>query len=265
MRVPNSGVRTTSGNQGYDPVKLAETLEGIVCRGMERRYYRFRGGRWYGGIATADCVGCNLRCVFCWGWQARDNPGGAGFWCSPREVAGRLIEIAKKKGYSQVRISGNEPTLCRRHLLEVLEHLAGASLAFILETNGILIGYDASYARDLSKYDFVHVRVSLKGTTPAEFHRLTSAMPEAFELQLRALENLLNYGVSAHPAVMLSFSEPRSLEKLKERLAEIDANLVSELEEEYVFLYPHVVKQLKKAGIWPRVAYSPNSIPAELI
>jgi uncharacterized Fe-S cluster-containing radical SAM superfamily protein len=23
------------------------------------------GGRWYGGIATADCVGCNLRCVFC--------------------------------------------------------------------------------------------------------------------------------------------------------------------------------------------------------
>jgi uncharacterized Fe-S cluster-containing radical SAM superfamily protein len=197
---------------GYDPVKLAEGLKGVVCRGLERKYYRFRGGRWYGGIATADCVGCNLRCVFCWGWQVRDNPAKAGFWCTPDEVAGKLAGIARRRGYTQVRISGNEPTLCREHLLAVLDRLEGSGLAFILETNGILIGHDPSYARDLSKYDFVHVRVSLKGASPEEFARLTGARPEAFELQLKALENLLDYGVSAHPAVMLSFSEPSSVE-----------------------------------------------------
>ena len=39
----------------YDPVKLAKDLEKIVCKGLERKYYRVaRGGRWYGGIATAD-------------------------------------------------------------------------------------------------------------------------------------------------------------------------------------------------------------------
>ena len=253
------------GGGGYDPVKLAEAVRSLVCRGAERKYYRFRGGRWGGGVATPDCVGCNLRCVFCWGWQVRDNPRGAGFWCSPEEVAERLVAIAGRRGYSQVRISGNEPTLCREHLLKVLEHLSGSGLTFILETNGILIGRDAGYARDLAKYDFVHVRVSLKGASPEEFHRLTGAAPGAFELQLRALENLLDYGVSAHPAVMLSFSEPESVERLKARLAEIDGSLVREFEEEYVFLYPHVVTQLRRHGVWPRVAYSPDSIPEELI
>jgi len=250
---------------GYDPVKLSKGLKGVVCRGVDRKYYRFRGGRWYGGIATADCVGCNLRCVFCWGWQVRDNPARAGFWCTPDEVAEKLAGIARRRGYTQVRISGNEPTLCREHLLAVLDRLEGSGLTFILETNGILIGHDPSYARDLSKYDFVHVRVSLKGTNSEEFAKLTGARPEAFELQIRALENLLDYGVSAHPAVMLSFSEPGSVEKLKERLAEIDPRLLEGFEEEYVFLYPHVVKQLKKAGVWPRIAYSPDSIPQELV
>jgi uncharacterized Fe-S cluster-containing radical SAM superfamily protein len=253
------------GSRGYDPVKLAEGLRQVVCSGRKRKYYRFRGGRWYGGIATADCVGCNLRCVFCWGWQVRDNPARAGFWCSPEEVAGRLVGIARRRGYGQVRISGNEPTICREHLLEVLERLAGEGLTFILETNGILIGHDASYARDLSRFDFVHVRVSLKGADPEEFHMLTGARPEAFELQLKALEHLLDYGVPAHPAVMLSFSEGWRVERLKERLAEIDRSLVAEFEEEYVFLYPHVVEQLRKHGLWPKVAYRPDSIPQELI
>jgi len=253
------------GGRGYDPVRLAEALKGVVCRGNARKYYRFRGGKWYGGIATADCVGCNLRCVFCWGWRVRDNPRGSGFWCTPEEVARRLVEIARRRGYTQVRVSGNEPTLCREHLLQLLELLEGERLHFILETNGILIGHDPSYARDLSRFDFVHVRVSLKGTSPEEFHRLTGAEPRAFELQLKALENLLDYGVSAHPAVMLSFSEPSSLQRLSERLAEIDESLAREIEEEYVFLYPHVVEQLRRAGIQPRVAYAPDSIPPELI
>lgn len=246
-------------------MELAESLRRIVCRGDLRKYYRFRGGKWYGGIATADCVGCNLRCVFCWGWQARDNPRGTGFWCSPEEVASKLRSIAERRKYAHVRISGNEPTLGREHLLRVLELLDGSNLLFILETNGVLIGSDASYARDLSRFSNVYARVSLKGTSPEEFHRLTGARPEAFELQLKALEHLLDYGVSAHPAVMISFSEPASIERLKLRLAEIDENLAREFEEEYVFLYPHVVKRLKEARIWPRVAYTPDSIPQELI
>jgi len=250
----------------YDPLKLSEAIERVVVRGLERKYYRVaRGGRWYGGIATCDCVGCNLRCVFCWSNYPRDNPSRCGRFYSPERIFSALDRVARRRGYRLLRISGNEPTIGRDHLLKVLELVEGTSYTFILETNGILIGADRSYARDLSKFSRVHVRVSLKGTAPEEFSRLTGAVPEAFELQLRSLANLLDYGVSCHPAVMLSFSTEDGLRSLESRLAEIDPRLPDELEEEYVFLYPHVVERLRRAGLRPRVAYSPGRIPEELI
>ena len=249
----------------YDPLKLGEAIRKLVCRGVERKYYRFRGGRWYGGISTADCVGCNLKCVFCWGSYARDRPIKVGRFYSPEYVFSRLDRIARRRGYAYIRVSGNEPTIGREHLLELLELVENTDYTFILETNGILVGYDKKYAEQLSRYSRVHVRVSLKGTTPQEFAMLTGAKPEAFELQLKALENLLDYGVPSHPAVMLSFSSRRGLEELKLRLAEIDKILLEELEEEYVFLYPHVVRQLRKAGIRPKLAYTPDNIPEELV
>ena len=48
----------------YDPVAHAAEVEKLVVRGSKRKYYRFRGARFYGGIATADCVGCCLKCAF---------------------------------------------------------------------------------------------------------------------------------------------------------------------------------------------------------
>ncbi len=251
---------------GFDPLVLSKQMEKIVVRGILRKYYRLaRGGRWYGGIATADCCGCNLRCVFCWSGFPRDHPDQVGRFYSPEEVFEALDKCAKRHGYKQIRVSGNEPTIGREHLLKLLELVDQTDYLFILETNGILIGADKSYAKDLSKFRRVHVRVSIKGTSPSEFRMLTGAKEEAFELQLKALSNLLDYGVSCHPAVMLSFSEKENVRRLLERLAEIDPVLVEDFEEEYVFLYPHVVKRLRKAGIKPKIAYRPGKIPEELI
>lgn len=253
----------------YDPLKLTEAVRKIVVRSEGevelRKYYRFRGGRWYGGIATADSVGCNLRCRFCWSWRPRDNMSRYGRFYAPKEVYMRLISIASKRGYRQLRVSGGEPTIGRKHLLQLLELLEGTNYLFILETNGILLGAQRDYAKELSKFKNIHVRVSLKGCTPEEFAKLTGAKPEAFNLQLNALKNLVDYGVSTHPAVMLSFSSKESLEMLVEKLREIDNELVEELEPEYVFLYPHVIELLKRHGLKPRIAYSPNNIPEELI
>jgi len=251
---------------GYDPLQLGGAIASFVVRGGERKYYRFRGGRWYGGIATADCVGCNLRCVFCWGWKARDGFKSYGAFYRPEEVYRRLVGIASRRSYRYVRVSGNEPTLGWDHLLRLLELFEqDGRFRFILETNGIVIGADKSKARDLSRFSVVHVRVSLKGASEDEFHMLTGARGEFFQYQLMALGHLLDYGVRAHPAVMLSFSDEGNVEKLKGRLAEIDRKLVEDFEEEYVFLYPHVVAQLERAGLKPRIAYEPCSIPEELI
>jgi len=242
---------------GYDPLELAAQVSRLVVRGELRRYYRVaRAGRWYGGVATADCTGCNLRCVFCWSGVPRDNPEIGSFY-SPEQVFNALHQIALKRGYRLLRVSGNEPTIGWSHLIRLLELVEGSPHHFILETNGILIGSNRQYARELSRFSRVHVRVSLKGATPEEFHRLTGARAESFELQLRALQNLLDFGVSCHPAVMLSFTSRNSLERLMERLRGIDKRLVEGLEGEYVILYPHVKERLRRAGIWPKIAYNP--------
>ncbi len=241
--------------KGYDPIELSKRVEEIVVQDTKRKYYRTaRPGRWYGGICAADCVGCNLKCVFCWSHFPRDHPDKAGKFYSPEKIYSSLKNCALKHGYDKIRVSGNEPTIGRKHLLKLLEYVdSEASFLFILETNGILIGYDKSYARDLAHYEKIHVRVSLKGASEEEFHRLTGAKPSAYQYQLKALENLLDYNVSFHPAIMLSFSSEENLRRLVERLAEIDKRLPSLLEPEYVILYPHVIERLRKIGLKPRI------------
>ncbi|MHA1261814.1 MAG: radical SAM protein [Candidatus Freyarchaeota archaeon] len=226
-----------------------------MVRGEMKKYYRFRGGRWYGGIATADCCGCPLRCVFCWGAEPRDNARRCGEFYTPEQVFKRLTGIAGRRGYTMLRISGNEPTLGREHLFRVLELVDRTGYLFILETSGVLI--DTEYAERLSEFENVHVRVSLKGASEEEFSTLTGAKPEGFQLQLNALRNLVDNGVSCHASVMSSFSTRENMQKLLNRLAEIDARLASELEQEIVILYPRVAKRLARAGIKPYTSYTP--------
>ena len=230
-------------------------MEPVVVRGEMKKYYRFRGGRWYGGIATADCCGCPLRCVFCWGAEPRDNARRCGEFYNPEQVFKRLTGIAGRRGYTMLRISGNEPTLGREHLFRVLELVERTGYLFILETSGVLI--DTEYAERLSEFENVHVRVSLKGASEEEFSTLTGAKPEGFQLQLNALRNLVDNGVSCHASVMSSFSTRENMQKLLNRLAEIDARLASELEQEIVILYPRVAKRLARAGIKPYTSYTP--------
>jgi uncharacterized Fe-S cluster-containing radical SAM superfamily protein len=231
-------------------------MASIVLNNGQRKYYRLaRGGRWYGGIATADCCGCNLKCIFCWSGKPRDQAHSVGTFYEAFEVASALTATAKKHGYGLTRISGNEPTLGKNHLLRVIHGVEQAGLAFILETNGLLI--DLPLAKALSVYANLHVRVSLKGTDAAEFSNLTGARPEAFNRQLTALENLLVAGVSCHPAVLTSFSPLEKMARLRETLRVISPDLESNLEEETIILYPHVVERLRDAGLKPLKAYHP--------
>lgn len=247
----------------YDPVKKAADVARQVCDGNRRKYYRFRSARFYGGIATADCLGCCLRCAFCWAWRQVTQPTRYGRFYSPREVAERLGEIARKKRLQQLRISGNEPTICREHLLQVISHVP-KEFRFILETNGILLGHDISYAADLAAFPHLHVRVSLKGASEKEFSRLTGASPEAFVLQLTALRNLLTVGVSVHPAVMVSFSSDKNIKALRKRLARIAPRFADFEVEELVF-YGDTAKRLQKAKIKYHNAYEPEHVPPDQV
>jgi uncharacterized Fe-S cluster-containing radical SAM superfamily protein len=247
----------------YNPVKGAEDVAKVVCRDDLRKYRRFRSARFYGGIATADCVGCCLRCLFCWSWREIVNPRSHGHFHSAQKVAGTLIGIAHKKGFRQIRISGNEPTLGREHLIKVLE-LVPKDILFILETNGILIGHDKTYADDLARFENLYVRISLKGCNEKEFSMLTGAEQKGFILQLQALENLARVDVNVHPAVMVSFSSLENIEALKMRLGRIDRGFEN-FEIEELVLYGDIEKRLKRTGLRYATGYEPEHIPTEKV
>jgi uncharacterized Fe-S cluster-containing radical SAM superfamily protein len=248
---------------GYDPVERHHKIETMVVQkrvgGDLKKYYRFRRDHWYGGIITADCAGCGLTCRFCWVRKESILEGRApGEFLSAEEVGRRFLKLMKEKKVYQGRISGGEPTIGRGHLFQLLNFFQHKRLRFILETNGILIGEDESYAQELALYPFVHVRVSLKGCTEEEFSRLTGADPRGFHLQLNALRHLKQAGVSAHPAILLSFSEREAADQLYNAIWKIDPILHSEIEEEQVILYPHVEEKLKRAGLKVYSGHAPE-------
>ena len=254
----------------YDPVQRHIAIEKLVVRegseGQEKKYYRVRPARWYGGIVTADCVGCGLLCKFCWvSDNVMNRPAEIGNFYSPDKVAHDLITIAKKRGLEQLRVSGGEPTIGKSHLLQLLDRLKGEGYRFILETNGIPIAYDENHAEELSKYDFVHVRVSLKGCNEEEFSMLTGAKPEGFKLQLKSLEKLIDANVSCHPSVMASFSPRKNLDALIKRLGSMSSELVKEVEVEELILYPHVINRIQNYGLKYYSAYTPDRVPPEQV
>jgi len=227
----------------YDPIELSKKVERAVIKGNKRKYYRFRASKFYGGISTADAVGCNLRCKFCWSGNVVWKAERVGEFYSPKEVTVLLEKIAKRKGYDMLRISGGEPTIGREHLIELLDCIS-PNFLFILETNGILLGADRKYVEELSKFHNLHVRVCIKGSSLEEFSWLTGAK-EGFDYQIKALENLKDNGMSFNIAVV-SVREGRK--KFYNMLKEMGLGKIM-VEEEKIKLYPPVKARLKKEGM----------------
>ena len=227
----------------YNPIILSEKTERIVVKGHMKKYYRFRPTRFYGGISTADTVGCNLRCKFCWSSNSVWDAKNTGNFYSPEKVAENLNSIARKKGYNQVRVSGGEPTIGRNHLINLLKNISKEFL-FILESNGILLGNDKKYVEELSTFDNLHVRVCLKGCNSEEFSWFTGA-EFGFDYQLKALEYLNDEKMRFNIAIV-------SLNKCKQDLFKTLSDMGLShimIEEEEIKLYPQVKNRLEKAGI----------------
>jgi len=243
----------TSGFELFDPVKLAGKTESIVCRSDERKYTAFYATGVYSGIATGYTVGCCLRCYYCWVSLSRDFPEEYGGFFSPKRVVENLERDARKYRTPRCRISGGEPTLCESHLLGVLRLVENSERLglFILETNGILFGADENYVKKLAPFKKVHVRVSLKAGNANGFKERTGAVGSFYELPFKAVENLIDAGVSFHVAAM---TDPRIMPKeerkaLTKKLASIDERAARNLEEEVVDPYDAALFRLRSAGV----------------
>jgi uncharacterized Fe-S cluster-containing radical SAM superfamily protein len=241
----------TGQAEPFDPIELAHETEKIICRGSERKYTDFYATGVYRGIATGYAVGCSLRCIFCWSDWSRDYPEKYGSFYSPEEAYRELESAARRTGVEKLRISGSEPTIGKDHLLSLLELVEKSEFSlFILETNGMLFGFDRDYVEKISRFKKPHIRISLKAGTPEGLRERTGAVETAFELPYNAIKNLQDYGVSFHVAAM---TDPRLMplderKRLIQKLRDIDLRLVRNLEEEVADPYQTTIARLEAAG-----------------
>ncbi len=168
-----------------------------------------------------DIKGCNMNCRACWGWKMRISDGIAK---SPKEVAfdilcraSKVIEdrlVAKSKyRLGAIRITGNEPALQWRHVMELVKILSCeeklleicdfgddvvkivARSKIIIETNGTLFGLgkvDVSTLEMISDA-VVDIDVSFKGVNPEQFVWLADMPKKYFEYQISGFVKLFDF------------------------------------------------------------------------
>jgi uncharacterized Fe-S cluster-containing radical SAM superfamily protein len=238
----------------FDPLKRAKQVEKLVMEGVARKYYRFRPAKYYGGIATADLVGCPFLCAYCWNYGRNLYPEmSRDKYYSPDEVANRLLYIIKRKGFNRVRLSGAEPILGEQsfqHLYQVLKEIykTKPGLDFILETNGLLLGCKPGFVGRLSQFERLEVRVSLKGFDEGSFEGISGSERRFYDLPIKGLRDLTRRGINAWPAIMYEIFGPGGIEKISQKLKEYEIR-PEELEIEYLEPYPFVLENLEKRSI----------------
>jgi uncharacterized Fe-S cluster-containing radical SAM superfamily protein len=215
-----------------NPLEFTEIIKKQVCKDLKRKYYRFRKTHFYGGSATADCLGCNLRCIYCWAQKKVWEPKKFGAFYISHEVYEKL----NKMNLSLFRISGGEPTICKSHLFDLI-NLIPRNKLFILETNGILLNEE--FVKELSKFSNIFVRVSLKGINKTTFERITGAEGKFFDYQLNALKLLQKYRIYHRPAILFDLFTDDQIKSLG----------LPNLEYESLIKYPFIMKNLRKSNI----------------
>ena len=242
-------------SKGYCPVALATATEKVVVEGNRRKYVQLgRPLRFYGGTTSATEVGCNLRCKFCFSDKPVWKPKSTGRFYTPQQVFDGLAKSARKHGHKLISASASEGTLGRQHLFELLDLVEQSEFVYILETNGMTLGNDPEFVQALAKYRRLHVRVSIKGTSPEEYHDLTGAMPSSYRLPFLALGHLIDAGVSCNACVMVSFSTEEGIADVKRQLAAVHPGILKSLELEKITLFPKVAERLENAGLKPTSA-----------
>ena len=102
------------------------------------------------------------------------------------------------------------------------------------------------------------MRVSVKGTTPDEFSKLTGADVHGFHQQMTGFNNLIECDVNCWLAVLTSFSPEENIRKFEKVVREVGKSIADSLELEDIILYPHVEENLEEAGILPITCERPE-------
>ena len=169
-----------------------------------------------------DIKGCNLNCKYCWGWKMRylskdirktPEQVVSDILCRIDKTINDRFVARSKYRFGVIRITGNEPTLQWKHVIEVMRILNDperlteicrvmelndvAEIAhkskLIVETNGILLSrIDLEPLLEIRniRIDF---DVSFKGVNPAQFEWLSDKPAKLFESQIKGFVRLFDF------------------------------------------------------------------------
>lgn len=235
----------------FDPVKRAREVEKIVMKGNSRLYYRFRPAPYYGGIATADAIGCSFLCAYCWNYNRNLNPEQFGKFYSPEAVSSNILRIADEKSFSLFRVTGSEPILGEvsfNHLIEVIEKVFKKNVEskFVIETNGLILGYRSDLIKYL-KFPNLWIRIAIKGFDEKSFKSITGAKKDFFLYTIKAIKELRKEHIKAWPAVMEDLFTDNEIDSLRNVLRK--ENIKGDIELERLERYPFVLDNLKRREV----------------
>ncbi|MBE0616802.1 MAG: radical SAM protein [Proteobacteria bacterium] len=155
----------TEAREGVDVVTSAEE----VARQETRRVVSFFPGHFHADMSVFT-HGCNFGCDFCHNWNLTFSSRERSL--TPVEAATMTTRLTERTGNRRTGISGGEPTLNRRWLVEYIGNLRKASprVQIQLDTNGSVLTPD--YFDELCEAGIADLSVDLKGLDLATFQRI---------------------------------------------------------------------------------------------
>lgn len=204
-------------------------------------------------------MACNERCPFCnvpMEDYARPTP--------PADEIDAELQAFLDDGAETLTISGGEPTLLRKRLVELVRRARAGGVRFVeLQTNAVLL--DDAYAAELAEAGVTSAFVSFLSHVP-EHHDALAGLKGAYPRCLRGIDALLDHGirVTLNPVTASLTQElvPAYVDFVAERLPRVEfvslsavqphgraREGVAELLPDYAVLGPRIVEARARATL----------------
>jgi pyruvate formate lyase activating enzyme len=190
-----SGMRVRTDVAAVTPKRIVTGFHGHPVGGVGTPWYLKRSLGYIEVAAFAH--GCILRCPTCQNWEITyssiEEP------CTPAEAARLMTHARREYGVDRMAISGGEPTLNRRWLVEYLKELRklnpDAKARLHVDTNAVLL--TPEYIDELVEAGMTDIGIDIKAAKLETF-MLVSGLSDRrpakrlFETEWKALEYLLD-------------------------------------------------------------------------
>ncbi|MHB8126262.1 MAG: radical SAM protein [Desulfitobacteriaceae bacterium] len=177
--------------------------------------------------------GCNLACDFCHNWNiAFSNTGNAS---TPEEVALSLESMLMSGKYSRLGISGGEPTLNRRWLVDVINNFKSKhrDLRIQVDTNASILTQD--YIDELFEAGMTDISPDIKALELDTYMKITGInKKELAEIYLQNNWQAIEYIIDKYAGKLFyiaaipyhpEFMSKEELSAIGKKLHELDKNL----------------------------------------